>query len=210
MSEKVTQKTKKRNWAFVVYPESLPENWLDILKQSGLQLAISPLHDKDKEADEITLKKSHYHVIAVYGSPTTFNNVKTLTDKLNAPIPIALDQVRGMYRYLTHKDNPEKAQYDELKIQHINGFSILDFCELTKNEVNQIKKSLQILIKQKDFHEYSVFMDFVLDNLSDNDYDIASGHTYFFDKYLTSRRHKAVSIEKVSGSISGLVKEANS
>ena len=40
---------KKRNWAFVVYPESLPEGWLDLLRETGLQCAISPLHDKDKE-----------------------------------------------------------------------------------------------------------------------------------------------------------------
>ena len=74
--------------------------------------AISPLHDKDLNATGEP-KKAHWHVIVVYGSPTTESNVKSLTERLNAPKPIPLEQVRGYYRYLTHKDNPEKAQYDE-------------------------------------------------------------------------------------------------
>lgn len=189
------EKVKKRNWAFVIYPESLPEDWLDILRTSGLPIAISPLHDKDKNPDG-TEKKPHYHCIAVYGSPTTFNNVKTLTDKLNAPIPIPLDQVRGMYRYLTHKDNPEKFQYDEKDIQNLNGFSILDFCELTKNEVNKIKRALLAVIREHQFTEYRAFMDFVDSNLSDNEFDVASNHTFFFDKYLTSSRHSSASAEE--------------
>lgn len=41
---------KKRNWVMVAYPDSLPENWLDILVQTGLPCAISPLHDRDTEA----------------------------------------------------------------------------------------------------------------------------------------------------------------
>ena len=52
---------KKRAWGGVIYPESLPENWLEILQNSGLQIAISPLHDKDINPDG-TIKKPHYHI----------------------------------------------------------------------------------------------------------------------------------------------------
>ena len=38
---------KKRYWAFVLYPESAPENWKEILQQTGLSCCVSPLHDKD-------------------------------------------------------------------------------------------------------------------------------------------------------------------
>ena len=34
-------------WAFIVYPESLPDNWLDILRDLHTIGAISPLHDGD-------------------------------------------------------------------------------------------------------------------------------------------------------------------
>lgn len=206
MSQSVSQKIKKRNWGFVIYPESLPENWMDILMQSGLPLAISPLHDKDVNPDG-TPKKPHFHVIAIYGSPTTFNNVKTLTDRLNAPIPIFLDQVRGMYRYHIHQDNPEKYQYDDKDRILLNGFSILDFCELTKNEVLQIKKKMVAVIKENQLCEYSTFVDFVMEHYTDTEFDVVSNNTFFFDKYLTSCRHSTPQKNSDSSEVQDLVKE---
>ena len=73
---------KKRNWAFVVYPESAPSDWIEQLQLSGAQFAISPLHDKDLNATGEP-KKAHWHVIVVYGSPQR-SNVKSLTERLNA------------------------------------------------------------------------------------------------------------------------------
>ena len=128
---------KKRNWAFVLYPESAPENWKELLQQTGLGIAISPLHNKDINPTGET-KKAHYHIILTYDGPTTYNNVRSLTELLGQPIPQPLEQVRGYYRYLTHKDNPEKAQYDEKDIITYNGFNIQDFVELTSSEVSII------------------------------------------------------------------------
>lgn len=180
---------KKRNWAFVLYPESAPADWKETLRQSGLQCAVSPLHDKDLDPTG-TPKKAHYHVIACYSGPTSFNVVKGLTDALNAPIPQALEQVRGYYRYLTHKDNPEKFQYSDSDITTINGFSIIDFVDLTKSEVLTIKKELQTLIRTADILEYSDLMDLLQDSDMVQQYDVASSNTYFFEKYITSRRNK--------------------
>lgn len=190
MSKNITQTTKKRNWACIVYPESAPEDWTEIIKLTGLQFAVSPLHDRDLEADGITKKKPHWHIILVYGSPTTYNNVKNLTDRLNAPGPIPLDQIRGYYRYFTHKDNPEKFQYDEKNIKVYNGFSIVDFIELTRSEVTKIVKELQTLIRSKNILEYSDLMDYLNDFGMDSEYDVANSHTYFFHTYISSRRNK--------------------
>ena len=85
---------KKRNWAFVLYPESAPVDWLERIQKSGVMAAVSPLHDKDVNASGEP-KKPHYHVILVYGNPTTFKNVESFTKSLNQPIPQALEQVRG-------------------------------------------------------------------------------------------------------------------
>jgi hypothetical protein len=183
------QNVKKRNWAFVVYPESLPPDWLDVLRGTGLQCAISPLHDKDLEPTG-TPKKPHYHVIACYAGPTSYNVVKGLTDQLHGPGPQPLEQVRGYYRYLTHKDNPEKYQYSDSEIVTLNGFCILDFVELTKSEVLTIKKDLQTLIRQADILEYSDLMDLLQDSDATDKYDVASSNTYFFEKYISSRRNK--------------------
>ena len=121
----IKQEIKKRNWGCVIYPESAPEDWQQILQLKGVPFAVSPLHDKDID-DEVSkkLKKPHYHVILSYGSPTTFNNVRTLLEELHQPIPIPLESVGGYYRYFTHKDNPDKYQYNSNDIKIFNGFDV--------------------------------------------------------------------------------------
>ena len=103
---------KKRNWCFVVWPDSAPSNWRDILQQTGLMFAISPLHDSDINPTGET-KKPHYHVIMVYGGPTTEKVAFSVAKQVGANCVQALEQIRGYYRYFTHKDNPEKFQYSE-------------------------------------------------------------------------------------------------
>lgn len=183
---------KKRNWAFVLYPESAPKDWREQLQQTGLQCAISPLHDKDINPTGEP-KKPHHHVILCYAGPTAYNVVKALTNgKLGQTIPQALEQVRGYYRYLTHEDNPEKAQYSKAEIQTLNGFNIKDFVELTKSEVTKLKREIQTFIRDNEIVEYADLMDYLMDagdGMADH-YEVAANNTMFFAKYLVSRRFK--------------------
>lgn len=183
---------KKRNWAFVLYPESAPKDWREQLQLTGLQCVISPLHDKDFNADG-TPKKRHHHVILCYSGPTSYNVVNALTNgKLGQTIPQPLEQIRGYYRYLTHEDNPEKAQYSKSEIQCINGFDIRDYVELTKTEVDKILGLIQDFIRDNGIVEYSD----LLDNLRDAGesmqdwHSVAMSHTMMFTSYLRSRREK--------------------
>lgn len=181
---------KKRNWAFVLYPESAPVDWLERIQKSGVMAAVSPLHDKDVNASGEP-KKPHYHVILVYGNPTTFKNVESFTKSLNQPIPQALEQVRGYYRYLTHMDNPEKAQYAPSEIQTLNGFDIGDFVEMTKSEATKYKRELVQFIQDNDLMEYADLLDAVMAGAGPQEwFDVASSNTLFFTAYLKSRRYR--------------------
>lgn len=189
---------KKRNWAFVLYPESAPADWREQLTKSGIQAAVSPLHDRDLNADG-EAKKPHYHVILVYGNPTTYNNVKAFTNgKLGQTVPQPLEQVRGYYRYLTHADNPEKAQYSAGDIQLINGFDIRDFVEMTKSEVTRYKRELLDFIRDNDLMEYADLLDVLLDGgeATADLFEVASNHTLFLTKYIASRRYKATGVSR--------------
>lgn len=184
----MAENIKKRNWTFVLYPESAPKDWLEQIKLSGLLAAVSPLHDKDVNPTGEP-KKAHYHILLVYSGPTTYNAVAKFTASLNATIPQALESVRGMYRYFSHKDNPEKYQYDEHEIQTLNGFNIADLVELTKSEVNELKMNILKLIRDVDIYEYSGLVDFLIDNGMTAEYDVAINNTFFFHTYITSRRN---------------------
>lgn len=183
---------KKRHWAFVLYPESAPGDWMERLKLTGLKCAISPLHDRDVNPTGEP-KKAHYHIIVSYDGPTTYKNVERLTKSLNQPIPQPLEQVKGYYRYLTHKDNPEKAQYFESDIVTLNGFNVLDFTELTRSEVGQITREIMTFIRDNNILEYTDLMEILQDGGPglNAQFEVARSSTLFFTAYLRSRRYKA-------------------
>ena len=182
---------KKRYWAFILYPESAPTDWRTKLQETGIQCAISPLHDKDINPDN-TPKKPHYHIILCYEGPTTYNNVLSLCESLNQPIPQPLEQLRGYYRYLTHKDNPEKYQYNDNLITTINGFDVSNYLDLTSSQVNSILKQIQELIIDNNILEYSGLM-ILLSKMDCTDFwDVAMKHTIFLNTFITSYRHSSL------------------
>ena len=65
-------KDKARYFTFLLYPESIQEDWETNLESIGVPIAISLLHDKDlSDVEGQKYKKAHYHVI---GSVAKFEN----------------------------------------------------------------------------------------------------------------------------------------
>lgn len=180
---------KNRNWTFIVYPDSAPSNWREILQNTGLPHAISPLHDKDIIEVSGELKKPHWHVIVCFPGPTTFKKVNSLCSELNSPIPKRIMSVVGVYRYLTHKDNPEKAQYEESDIIQCNGFDIREIAGMTTSQILEIKKQLVNIIINNDIYEYEDFILLVKD-MSTDLFQVACTNTIFFNSLISSRRNK--------------------
>lgn len=105
--------TRKRNWAFIIYPEGnppAPEDWKEQLQAQFVPGFVSPLHDADQNADE-TEKKAHWHVMLMFKGLKSLEQVKEISDLLNGTIPQPVKDIRAYARYLCHLDNPEKAQY---------------------------------------------------------------------------------------------------
>lgn len=201
---------KYRFWEFIIYPESLPSDWKDILKDTGLPIAISPLHDKDTvtEHDMIIdkerhsgykigdLKKSHYHVLVVYRNPTTKNCVfKTFCEPLNTKRLMGFSGIKKRYEYLIHLNEIDKFHYDVMDIQTINEFNLKDFIELTSSEKDEIIKLIIMQIWQTHIVEYSQLVDFYI-----NDYDkfkLIREYCFFFKNYLNSVRYKTKTADEV-------------
>lgn len=204
------EKIKKRYWRFELYPESLPPNWLEFLKQSCVEFALSPLHDKDvytknvRSADDTDLvqgkvgqvKKAHYHGIFAFTNPTTFKNVyESFLAPLGQPIPLSCDNVRRAYEYFWHKNDPEKYQYNKDEVQVFNGFDVLNYINIEQRRVLEIKRELVDFIKYKPILEAIDFLDEIEKAFADKedllDYiDIAFANTSAFNIYIRSNRHK--------------------
>lgn len=113
--------SRTRDWGFIVYPESAPEDWKEKLRLSYLPFAVSPLHDKDVNADGQP-KKPHYHVMICADGVKSFSQLANIAKQVNGTCLINLHSARGYYRYFIHLDNPEKYQYREIDITTYNGF----------------------------------------------------------------------------------------
>lgn len=111
---------RTRNYATVVYPESAPELWQDILNEFFVPAFISPLHDLDVNPTG-EVKKPHYHVIIMFDSTKTSEQACEIFNKIGGVGCERVQSLRGYARYLCHLDNPEKHQYLTENVRSLCG-----------------------------------------------------------------------------------------
>lgn len=111
---------RKRNFATVVYPESAPSNWQEILAEQFIPAFISPLHNKDLNPGGEP-KKEHYHVILMFDGKKTPEQARAVFDLIGGVGCEVVQSIRGYARYLCHLDNPEKAQYQPDDVRMLCG-----------------------------------------------------------------------------------------
>ncbi|OBZ02266.1 MULTISPECIES: replication protein [Streptococcus] len=140
-------KEKARYFTFLLYPESIPDDWGMKLELLGVPMAISPLHDKDlSNVEGQTYKKAHYHVLYVAKNPVTADSVRVKIKRALGEQSVAMVQIvlniENMYLYLTHesKDAIEKKKhvYDKTSIKHINNFDIDRYVTLDAEQKDDI------------------------------------------------------------------------
>ena len=142
--------TKSKYYCAVLYPDSTTYDTEKVIKALAMEhmtFAVSPIHDRDVE-DDGSLKKGHYHLLLAYQSATTLNNIRGWFKVCGLP-ESELHSVRvcascvGYYRYLTHKDNPEKAQYNVKDIRIFNDCDEL-FKKFSYTESDKIDNLVRI------------------------------------------------------------------
>lgn len=189
--------SKERYWTFVVYPESVFPEWKEYLQSLGLQCAISPLHNKDINANG-EIKKEHFHVLVCFNGPTTYNKVKTLIcDYIGSTIPQRVLSCKGMIRYFTHKDNPEKAQYDDSDIITLNGLDLKQFTDLTTSQILFIKKEIIKYINENNINSYNKLVNiYAYDSSMSDFFQVLSNNTIFFNTYIKSGKEDIIEDRK--------------
>lgn len=141
---------KSKYFCCILYPESTTYSVDKIIKalaEEHMTFAVSPIHDRDVEEDG-TPKKGHFHLLLAYTSATTLNNIRGWFNACGMP-ESDLHSVRvcasgvGYFRYLTHKDNPEKVQYADKDIRIFNDYDDV-FKKFANTESDKIDKLIRI------------------------------------------------------------------
>lgn len=102
--------SRTRNFATIVYADSAPEHWRDIIESWHVPVFVSPYHDKDFNPTGEP-KKPHWHVMIMFDGPKSKEQVRELFDQICGVGVEIVNSMRGMARYLCHLDNPDKYQY---------------------------------------------------------------------------------------------------
>lgn len=156
-------------WRFIAYPESVPPNWLERLQATNMQIAISPLHDKDTwnhdspemvnaETGEIIpkgarykmgdRKKPHWHGVVKTDKKCSWREMNALLQNiLHCPYIQKCYSLQKMVEYFLHINDPDKYQgYFKDEIIKLNGFVI----EPTKYEQGILYDEIvHVVITQK-------------------------------------------------------------
>lgn len=183
--EKTSGVGRTRNYATVVYPESAPETWQDILSEQMVPAFVSPLHDKDINPTGEP-KKPHYHVVLLFEGVKTPEQAKDIFDKINGVGCEKVQSIRGYARYLCHLDNPEKAQYDTVDVRSFCGADYIGAIGLVTDKYKAISEMMQFC-KEYNIISYADLLEYCSMNRFDWFRVLCDNGTVVMKEYLKSR-----------------------
>jgi hypothetical protein len=184
----MSKEKRSNKWAFLMYKSSAPENYQEVLNEMQVPYILSPWHDKDVDSKTGKLKKAHKHGALFFESLKSYSQVSELiSEKLKGPSHVeVVMSPKGMYDYFIHAENQEKTAYDIKDIESGAGFELDKF--LVEQNENTFMNDVIDIIEDNNFTEFEELVYYA----RDNDYNLLTlivDHTFFFSKYLDSRRN---------------------
>lgn len=189
----MAEKNKRgRNWTFIVYPDSAPKDWREVLDGYHVPWIESPEHDKDTNPDG-TIKKAHWHVLMIFDGNKSFKQIEQITSLVNSPIPQRVESARGLVRYMVHLDNPEKYQYSRSDIIGHAGADVDKYFEMTTTNRLDTLKDITNYVLENHISSFSDLVQYSIETDDDWFTVVADKNTLFLNKLIDSewkKKHK--------------------
>lgn len=201
---------RAKNYTLVVYPEDLStemqtnDAWIDVFRDLGHKLVVSPYHDKDINADG-SKKKPHYHILLQGGRNwIKFSELKDLVKNdlqgKGVAVPQKCSNSDGLKRYMTHIDNPDKFQYSKDDIRCYNGASVDSAYSISEEGKKLAIYDIMAFVREhEEMSNYYQLMNYAMDLKADGDstwFDVLLSNSWTIERYISSRRN-AVKDEEV-------------
>ena len=192
MAEKKSTDNRTRTWSFVLYEDSAPENWRDVLDDMHIEWIESPWHDKDVNANGEP-KKKHKHILLLFQGKKSYEQIKEITDELQQPIPQRCHNAKALVRYMAHMDNPEKAQYNPSDIVAHGGVDLADMLRPSSSERYTLIRDMIDYIRSAAVTEFQDLMDYAAAEHFDDWFPLLCDNSaYVIGQYIKSQRHRAL------------------
>lgn len=182
---------RTRIWAAVVYPDSAPVNWQDLLDEQLIEWAESPLHDRDVNPGTGELKKPHWHIVLAFEGKKSFEQVCAILEPLHCPIPQRCHALKGAVRYMAHLDNPEKAQYPVSAIKGHGGFDVTHALAPSSAQRYEIVAEMMRWCKDQSITEMQDLMDYAASERYEDWFPLlCDSCCMVMSAYIKSARHR--------------------
>lgn len=182
---------RTRSYATVVYPESAPD-FLDKLSELKVPCLVSPLHDKDINPTGES-KKAHYHVLFCFDSVKSESQAREMCLQIGGVGCEKVNSMRGYARYLTHADNPEKAQYDSADVRQLFGADYQSIIQLNSDRYGLIREMCEY-IRINQVHYFNAFMDYCSVNNEDWYRSLCDNSGWIIKEYIKSYCYENMNI----------------
>jgi hypothetical protein len=176
---------RTRNFACVIYPESAPTNWEEILTEQFVPSFISPLHEFDVNPTG-EVKKPHYHVMIMFDGVKTTEQAKVIFEAIGGVGCEIVQSVRGYARYLCHLDNPEKYQYSPEYVKQLCGADYHSIIGLVTDKYKAVREIINFC-KVNDIVAYSELLEYASVYRDDWFRVLCDNGTVVVKEYLKSR-----------------------
>lgn len=177
--------TPKRVYASMVYPDSAPDNWQEILSEEHVAAFVSPLHDKDVNPNNEP-KKAHYHVMLMFEGKKTKEQAQEIFEKIGGVGCEIVNSIRGYARYLCHLDNPEKAQYSQEDVRSYCGADYVGTIGLAIDKYKALREMI-MYCKENGIYSYSDLLEYSMEERFDWFRILCDCGTIVVKEYLKSR-----------------------
>ncbi len=183
-----TKVVRTRNYATIIYEDSAPENWLQILNDLHVPAFISPLHDQDLRPDG-TPKKHHRHVQICFDSVKTPEQAKEVFDQINGVGCEVIKSFRAYARYLCHLDEHDKHLYNTSDVIALGGLDYNDSIGSASDKVQCIRE-MKNYVKDNMIFFFCDLFDYAEENNSMWFDALINSCSYIMEKYIKSFTYK--------------------
>lgn len=175
---------KSRNWATIVYEESAPDDWQEILEDFHVPGYMIE-HTKDGN-------KPHWHIMLSFDGVKSAEQMKNLFAEIGGVGAENIKSKGGYLLYLTHANSAEKHQYRHDDVVAFGG--AIPYADAIKGITSNSKYEniAQMIdwIGQSDCLSFAELVEYARQENKEWFHQLCDSNTYLLFQYIRARRYE--------------------
>ena len=182
------QGKQRKIWWGYLYEDSAPENFLELMRESGVE-GLAMHHDRDTTAAG-EVKEPHWHVVVRFSHAVAAKEAKEVLTSFGCKEKSVQyrDSWTAVARYLCHLDDPNKAQYDPADVVEFGGADYLAAINRSADKY-RIVAEMCAWCKENRVYSFNRLVDYARDENLEWFMALCDNCAIFMREYLKSYRY---------------------